>query len=99
MKIIGSNTKQVKEFVRTYSDGAKRFAEWQRVVKLVQWTKPTDVLKSFPTARTLKNNRVIFQLVWNKYRLIIEVIYDDREVIIKFIGPHSEYDKVDAETI
>lgn len=99
MTILGLTTKKVKEFCHAHNDGAAHLKKWEIVTKSAKWTKPTDVLKSFPKASPLKNNRVVFHLVWNKYRLIIEVLYDDEVVLIKFIGPHSEYEKIDAENI
>jgi mRNA interferase HigB len=45
------------------------------------------------------DNRVIFNIGGNKYRLITHVNYDFRIVYIKFIGTHAEYDQIDPETI
>jgi mRNA interferase HigB len=57
------------------------------------------VVKDFNKARTLKNDRVIFEINGNDYRLIAEVNYPKGWVFIKFVGTHAEYDKVDAETV
>lgn len=47
----------------------------------------------------LANNRVVFNISGNKYRLIVKVDYDFQVIFIRFIGSHAEYDKVDASII
>jgi mRNA interferase HigB len=51
------------------------------------------------SASFIANNRVVFNIKGNKYRLIVAVRYDIGIVFIRFIGTHAEYDKVDAETV
>ncbi|MEG4943612.1 type II toxin-antitoxin system HigB family toxin [Microcoleus sp. F4-D5] len=50
-------------------------------------------------ASIIGNNRVVFNIKGNSYRLIIAICYDIGIIFIRFIGTHAEYDKVDAETI
>jgi mRNA interferase HigB len=80
--------------------GCKETLErWYHDVVQKIWKKPGDVIRDFNTARTIKNNRVIFGINHNIYRLIAEINYQKGWVFIKFIGTHAEYDKVDAESI
>jgi mRNA interferase HigB len=45
------------------------------------------------------DNRVIFDLGGNKYRLIVPISFEFRRVLVKFIGTHAEYDRIDPETV
>jgi mRNA interferase HigB len=63
------------------------------------WKQPGDVTRDFNTARTLKNNRAVFKINENDYRLIAEINYQKGWVFIKFIGTHAAYDKVDAAIV
>ena len=47
----------------------------------------------------LADNRVIFDLGGNKYRLVVRVSYRFRQVMIKFVGTHQEYDRINPETV
>jgi mRNA interferase HigB len=53
----------------------------------------------FRSADILANDRVVFNIGGNKYRLIAAVHYRGKRVFIRFIGTHAEYDKIDAATV
>src|ERR1700704_4262704 len=61
---------------------------------------PADVKEQFGTAVDfVADNRVIFDIGGNKYRLVVHVAYRFKRVLIKFVGPHREYDNIDPETV
>ncbi|MBB6254036.1 mRNA interferase HigB [Nitrospirillum iridis] len=65
-----------------------------------EWAGPADIKAQFGSiVDFVGDNRVIFDLGGNKFRLIVHVSYTFRRVLVKFIGTHAEYDKIDAETV
>lgn len=97
MRIIARS--RLKEFWEKHSDAEQPLKSWFDLVKNECWQKPNDVKLSFNSADILPNNRVIFNIKGNKYRLIINVKYEMKIVYIRFIGTHAEYDKIDAINI
>jgi mRNA interferase HigB len=77
----------------------KSLAAWKQITETAFWRMKRDVLSSFPNAKMIKNNRARFEINHNKYRLIAEVFYEDLAVEIRFIGSHTEYDRIDPATI
>jgi mRNA interferase HigB len=69
------------------------------VVKAADWSKPTDIKDMFRSADILANDRVVFNIGGNKYRLVVAVHYRGRRVYIRFVGTHAEYDRIDAVTV
>lgn len=69
---------------------------WLAEVRQAQWTCPQDVKDQYAHASIVGNNRVVFNIKGNKYRLIVAMAYRMQYVYVKFIGTHAEYDEVDA---
>lgn len=65
-----------------------------------EWTTPADVKSIFgPKADFVGDNRVIFDIGGNKYRLIVRFAYSHQRAYIKFVGKHSDYDGIDPEAV
>ena len=86
-------------FAQTHANSRKSLSAWKTIVEKTSWKKKQDVLKDFPKAKMIANNRARFEIVHNTYRLIAEIDYEDQLVTIRFIGTHSEYDKIDPATV
>jgi mRNA interferase HigB len=69
------------------------------VVKAADWSKPTDIKDMFRSADVLANDRVVFNIGGNKYRLVVAVHYRGKRVYVRFVGTHAAYDRIDAVTI
>ena len=60
---------------------------------------PEQIKSKYRNASIIANNRVVFNVKGNRYRLIVAINYDYQIVYIRFVGTHAEYDKVNAATI
>lgn len=97
MRIIALKT--LSEFWLKHNDVKVILEAWHAEARQAQWKDPQDILDDYSTADILPNNRVVFNIKGNKYRLVVKIHYNTGIVYIRFIGTHAEYDRIDAETI
>src|SRR5690554_5022517 len=91
--------KTLHEFWTNHSDSKDALKAWFFEAENSQWESSADIKNNYPHASTLPDNRVVFNIKGNHYRLIIKINYDYRQVFIRFVGTHAEYDKINATTI
>jgi mRNA interferase HigB len=77
----------------------ERLKSWHKEAEEANWKNPQDIKNNYPAASFLADNRVVFNIKGNSYRLIVKINYEFSLVWIRFIGTHPEYDKINAETI
>lgn len=97
MRVIAK--KILREFWQKHSDCEQQLKAWFQESSKSEWKSPNDIKKEYPGASILANNRIVFNIKGNKYRLIVRINYDYQMIWIRFIETHSEYDKIDATKI
>jgi len=91
--------KVLREFWFKYEDSENQLKTWYSKALKAQWNSPIDILQDFPKSKIIPNNRAIFKICGNKYRLIIKINYNRNWVFIRYIGPHQDYNNIDAANI
>jgi mRNA interferase HigB len=97
MRII--SRKRLKDYWTNHTDIREPLQAWYADVKKAKWKSPTDIKNVYSNASIITNNRVVFNIKGNKYRLVVAINYEHSIVYIRFIGSHKEYDLVDVSTI
>jgi mRNA interferase HigB len=98
MQIVAKRT--LVEFWRRHPQAQTPLSTWHHGVEGTVWRGPSDIKAQFGSSVDfIGDNRVIFDIAGNKFRLVVHVSYRFKSVLIKFVGTHAEYDKIDAETI
>jgi len=72
---------------------------WHDIARAAEWRTPQDVRNDFNTADFVGDNRVIFDIGGNNYRLVARISYPFKQVMVKFVGTHRDYDRIDTTTI
>jgi len=96
-RIIAKST--LREFWKKHSDSEQYLKTWYETAKSSNWASPKDIKKTYVNASILKNSRVVFNIKGNSYRLVVKFNYDRQWAFIRFVGTHTDYDKIDANTI
>ena len=97
MRVIAK--KILREFWEKHSDCEQQLKAWFLETSKAEWINPNEIKVEYPSASIIGNDRIVFNIKGNKYRLIVKINFDYQMVWIRFIGTHSEYDKVNAKTI
>ena len=72
---------------------------WYALASRVQWKSPSDIKEAYRNASFTANNRVVFNIKGNDYRLVVLVRYDKGLLFVKFVGTYAQYDKIDVLTV
>jgi mRNA interferase HigB len=97
MRIISRAT--LRDFWATHADAEQPLRAWFHEASGAHWSTPTAIKQAYPSADILPDNRIVFNIKGNHYRLIVKIHYNTGIVFIRFIGTHADYDKIDATRI
>ena len=96
VRIIAKRT--LREFWKKHPPAEEPLKTWYDVASGADWSSPHDIKSQYAHASILPENRVVFNIKGNNYRLVTWINYQKQLIFIKFIGTHAEYDKIDATT-
>ena len=98
MQIIAKST--LRMFWEKHPQAETPLKTWYAIVSKADWSGPADVKTLFgANVDFVSDSRLIFDISGNKYRLIVHVAYPFKRVLIKFVGTHSDYDRIKPETV
>jgi len=97
VRIIAKKT--LRLFWENHKDCEEQLKIWYNETSKIFWNNPNELKKDYPSASILENNRVVFNIKGNNYRLIVKINYEYQIIWIRFIGTYAEYDKINANEI
>ena len=95
MNVISKRT--LVKFYEIHPQAKTPLEVWHSDARKSEWLTPPDIKKVYTSASFLKDNRVVFNIKGNDYRLIVHIDYLRKIIRVKFIGTHAQYDKINAE--
>ena len=99
MRIIALKTLRAFWEQPAYGDAEQPIKAWYAEAKNAHWRTPADVKAQYGNASIVGDNRVVFNIAGNKYRLVIQFHYNSGIGYVRFIGTHDAYDQIDVETV
>lgn len=97
MRIIARS--KIVEYYTEHPDAQIALEEWFAKTRRAEWTCFADIRKSFNSVDSVGNQHYVFNIKGNNYRLIAVIKFTIRTVFIRFIGTHSEYERIDVTNI
>lgn len=99
MRIISH--RKIKEFYETpgREDSKVALERWYQIAEEAEWRNFSDIRTDFPDADYVGNQHYVFNIRGNKYRLVVVIKFTIGRLFVRFVGTHSEYDKIDCSTI
>lgn len=97
MRIISIN--KLKECWDRHPETRIPLSEWYVKVGKARWKSFSDMKKDYSSVDYVGNQRYVFNIKGNSYRIVVAVIFTPQLVYIRFVGTHNEYDRIDVKTI
>jgi mRNA interferase HigB len=97
MRIIAKKT--LREFWEKHTDVRQALQAWYVDVQKANWTSSADIKNVYKNASFVANNRVVFNIKGNQYRIVVAIQYEYGIVYIRFVGTHPEYDRIDVTKV
>ena len=99
MRIIAFKTLRSFWEKPEYSDSETSLRSWYFDAKNANWKNSNELKQRYRNASIIGNERVVFNIKGNIYRLVVAIDYEFQVIFIRFIGTHKQYDQIDAKTI
>lgn len=97
MRVIAKRT--LREFWEKHADCGQQLKSWYRETEKGEWNNINELKRDYPSASILKDNRIVYNIKGNNYRLIVKFNFECQICWIRFIGTHAAYDNIDANNI
>ena len=97
MRVIAKKT--LRTFWIKHKDSEEQLKTWYKEAEDANWKGPREIKRDYPSASFLPDNRVVFNIKGNNYRIVVRINYDYGIVWIWLVGTHAQYDKINASKI
>ena len=93
------NHATIKDCITQFPDAEFQLKVWYNTCKKSDWDSLNDLKIDFPNASIVKDDRIVFNIKGNHYRLVTRISFRHKRIMVKWFGTHSEYDKIDVNLI
>lgn len=87
------------DYCRKYPQAAVALQEWYHELVMADFRNFNELKRAYGTASMVGDDRVVFNIMGNKYRLVVRIVFDFKVIQVKWFGTHAEYDKIDVRYV
>jgi mRNA interferase HigB len=91
--------KTLLDYCKKYPEAAVALQEWYHEILPCNFKNFNELKKVYGNASLVGDDRVVFNIMGNNYRLVVRVVFEFKAIQVKWFGTHNEYDRIDVETI
>ena len=91
--------KTLLDYCKKYPFAATALQEWYYEIVLCEFKNFNELKQVYGSASIVADDRVVFNIMGNKFRLVIRIVFDYKAIQIKWFGTHTEYDKINVNII
>ena len=97
MRIIAKAT--LRAFWIRHPDAEESLLAWYREAQKADWDRPEKIKEKYRSASFVGENRVVFNIKGNTYRIVVKIKYEKQLVFVRFVGTHTDYDAINVEEV
>ena len=86
-------------YLEKFPEAAVSLQEWYREMLIADYKNFNELKTVYPNASPVGDQRVVFNIKGNKYRLVVRIIFDYKTIQIKWFCTHKEYDDMNVKTV
>lgn len=91
--------KTLLDYCEKYPEAANALREWYYELVNAGFRNFNELKKVYGNVRLVGDDRMVFNIMGNKYRLVVRMVFDFKAIQIKWFGTHAEYDKIDVAIV
>ncbi len=84
----------IRDFIAVHADAEQPLKDWYKAVSKAYWRNFSDIKQTFNTVDYVGNDRYVFDIKGNNYRIVAIVLFVNQKVYIRFVGTHKEYERI-----
>lgn len=97
--MVGISYARLRDFFTIHADAKDALNNWYRLIQRADWANYHEMKEMFNSVDSVGNDRYVFNIRGNNYRIVALIFFDNRTVFIRFVGTHAAYDKIDCAAI
>jgi len=91
--------KTLLDYCKKYPGAATALQQWYYELIKAEFKNFNELKKVYGNASLIKDYRVVYNIMGNKYRLVVRIVFEFKTIQVKWFGSHTEYDKIDVATV
>lgn len=91
--------KTLLAYIQKYPKAKNALLKWYYELIDADFKNFNELKVVYKNASIVEDDRVVFNINGNEFRLIVRISFEYKAIQIKWFGTHTEYDKIDVTKV